>query len=90
LVYRVNLGWAGTYKVEIKETPTAYREDKSDSSANPFIGAFHSLCVGNMKETYNRCFHNKNYLDCAIIINQTLSCKDDSHGYRGQQWRNIQ
>lgn len=87
--YHVDLGWAGKYYVKIREDPRAYREDRRDEEANPFIGSGNQLCVGNRKEDYNHYYNNHDFLDCAIIINLTLSCKDDSHGYKGQKWKDL-
>jgi hypothetical protein len=81
----LDLGWAGHYRVEIKSNPQGHRLEgkmrNKTSDRNPFL-SHGDFCLGNMKETYNHCLRNENYLECMKIMAAILVCKEDSHGYK--------
>jgi len=84
---KVNLGRrAGKYKITILAHPQVYRIEPGGgiSDRNPFLNGG-NICLGNMTETYNKCYNNKNYIECLKIVNAVLKSRNDSHGYR--RWR---
>ena len=83
----VDLNDKGSYRVCLKERPTSFRVDFLLSYQNPFLSADDNhICLGNMEDTYERCWHSKNYLQCLKIAVEVLRCDDDSKGYR--KWSN--
>jgi hypothetical protein len=80
LSYYVDLGWAGKYKVYIRDSPKV--EQLGGDCENPFLGSSGGLCLGTAVSYYNRSYAVDNILDCAKIINLILSCEKDSRGYR--------
>lgn len=77
--------FAGKYEIIISANPQAWRLHFPNrrSHLNPFISTGdHTICLGNMRETYNKCWNNKNYLECLKVIKSVLGTRKDSHGYR--------
>lgn len=80
----------GIYNIELESSPIARRLDTKETWYNPFICRLNnSICLGNMKSTYENCYNNGNYLECVKIIKEVLTCEDDSNCYSGQKWREL-
>lgn len=89
----VDLGWAGTYELElVTYRPIAKRLD-AGKGANPFIrgeGNFTSsrLCLGNVGHLYRKCYRNNDIIGALKVAVAVLQSKDNGRPtYR--KWSNI-
>ena len=86
----INLNEAGSYIIQIKNHPEAYRIEENDkvSHRNPYIESdSNEVCLGSGKSLYDNCYANKNYLECIRVLCQVLKSKDGK-GFR--QWSDCQ
>ena len=86
----INLNEAGSYIIQIKNHPKAYRIEENDkvSHRNPYIESdSNEVCLGSGKSLYDNCYANKNYLECIRVLCQILKSKDGK-GFR--QWSDCQ
>lgn len=77
-----DLGTYGTYEVKVREKPRVKRLDTLYFYQNPFIEKeTYLLCLGDALNLYNRCFYNKNYIECIRVIQEVLK-SEDGEGFR--------
>jgi len=80
----VNLDKFGKYFLKLRHSPTVYRIENNETMSyrNPYIhNENFGLCLGSGTTLYNRCFKNKNYVECVRILCEVLKSEHGS-GYR--------
>jgi hypothetical protein len=86
---KVDLGWAGVYRVHILANPSAKRLDNHKGHEdNPFLsmaGRQSMICMGTARSIYSKAWKRNDYYQCLKIIMTILSCKKDHGGYH--RWR---